>query len=81
MLPGILSININVDPKDVIGLFAYHRRSRGPFLLIGRDRGLALDTGGYAADHAPICGLPMQGRVNCGISARPNTGGSTSLCR
>jgi hypothetical protein len=61
MFPGILSININVDSKDVIGLFSHHRRSRGPFLLIGRDRGLALDTGGYAANDAPILWPPNAG--------------------
>jgi hypothetical protein len=38
--PGILS----VETDDVIGLFRPRRRSCGPFLLIGRDRGLAIDT-------------------------------------
>jgi hypothetical protein len=61
LFPAVLSININVDSKDVITLFTRHRRSRGPFLLIGRDRGLALDTGGYAADDAPILWPPNAG--------------------
>jgi hypothetical protein len=35
---------VSVETDDVIGLFRRRRESEGPFLLIGRDRGLALDT-------------------------------------
>ena len=59
-LPPV-TININVDAKGVIDLFAGQQPSRGPFLLIGRDRGLALDTGGLAANDAPILWPPNAG--------------------
>ena len=42
--PQIISIETDVDTDDIVGLFQHRRKSRGPFLLIGRDRGLALDT-------------------------------------
>ena len=35
---------ISVETDDVLGLFQRRRMSRGPFLLIVRGRGLALDT-------------------------------------
>jgi hypothetical protein len=40
-LPGILSLGTD----DVGSLFRRRNRARGPFILIGRDSGLAVDTG------------------------------------
>ena len=48
--PGILS----VETDDVLGLFRRSRSSRGPFLLIVRGRGLALDTAFGAEGDNPI---------------------------
>ena len=60
-LPGIVTFGIGVDSDDVSALFTRNRKSHGPFLLIGRDRGLALDTGGRAADEAPLLWPPNAG--------------------
>lgn len=59
--PGIVTFGIDVDVRDVSALFPRNRKSRGPFLLIGRSRGLALDTGGRAADEAPLLWPPNAG--------------------
>lgn len=48
--PGIVS----VETDDVLGLFQRRRSSRGPFLLIVRGRGLALDTAFNAEGDSPI---------------------------
>jgi Ricin-type beta-trefoil lectin domain-like len=54
-------LNIDVNASEVIALLMSNRKYCGPFLLIGRDRGLALDTGGHAADDAPILWPPNAG--------------------
>jgi hypothetical protein len=41
-IPGIFTIELDSD--DVTGLFRRRTWSRGPFVLVGRDSGLALDT-------------------------------------
>jgi hypothetical protein len=56
-LPGIVSVETNV-----IDAFIRRWKSRGPFLLIGRDRGLALDTGGRAEGESPILWPPNGGQ-------------------
>jgi hypothetical protein len=48
--PGIVS----VEADDVLGMFQRRRASRGPFLLIARGRGLALDTAFGAEGDNPI---------------------------
>lgn len=35
---------ISVETDDIVGLFQQRRKSRGPFLIISRHHGLALDT-------------------------------------
>jgi hypothetical protein len=49
-LPGIISVETN----DILTLFRRRRASRGPFLLIARGRGLALDTAFGAEGDNPI---------------------------
>jgi len=45
---------ISVETDDVLGLFQRRRTSRGPFLLIVRGRGLALDTAFRMENENPI---------------------------
>ncbi|MFI9103250.1 RICIN domain-containing protein [Streptomyces fildesensis] len=48
--PGVIS----VESDDVADLFRRRRTSRGPFLLMGRDSGLALDTAWRGEGESPI---------------------------
>ncbi|GJF32414.1 hypothetical protein KNE206_51140 [Kitasatospora sp. NE20-6] len=41
-IPGIFTVELDRD--DIAGLFRRRTWSRGPFVLVGRDSGLALDT-------------------------------------
>src|SRR5215467_9708199 len=49
---------ISVETDDVLSLFKRRRTSRGPFLLIVRGRGLALDTAFGMEGDSPILWPP-----------------------
>lgn len=75
-LPGI-----KVWSDDILGLFRRHRRPvQGPFVLIGRHKGLALET-----EHRPNEGTSLSyshhtpAHGNSGTFARPLTAANTSL--
>lgn len=45
---------VTIETDDIFGFFKRRRASSGPFLLVVRGRGLALDTGFGAEDDNPI---------------------------
>lgn len=58
LLPGIVSLETSVGIDDVLKLFQRRRASRGPFILIVRSKGLAIDTAFGAEDDNPILWPP-----------------------